>query len=84
MQLAQTEQQTGWAKIWKDNLVVAKFPAYFPLVRKNICTEQSTIQAEKQEGSVSGWQETDATLKLVIREEFHKGAIYKDVGRPQG
>lgn len=41
-------------------------------------------KAENLEVSVRGWQETDGTLKLVIQEEFNKGAIYKDVGKPQG
>lgn len=56
------------------------FQPYFPLVQKNIGTEQSSIQADNLEVSVRAWQETDGTLKLVIREEFNKGAIYKDVG----
>lgn len=29
MWLVQTEQQTGCSEIWKDNLVIAKFPALF-------------------------------------------------------
>lgn len=36
----------------------------FHVGQKNICAEQSDLQAENLEVSVRGWQETDGMLKL--------------------
>lgn len=51
-------------KIWKDNLVVAKFPAFFLTGPENICTKHSSLQAGYPEVSVSGPEETDGTIQI--------------------
>lgn len=63
--LAPAEQQAGCVKkIWKDNLVMAKFPALFSTGPENICTEHSSLQAGYLEVSVSGSEETDGIVQI--------------------